>query len=424
MNRTNRRYIVTLAAVAAGILVLGTLLRPGEQSFDDPLPAPSQAELSRLASLSQRRSVDDMAEYFATVAGGLEANVVDVPGLDRSGIVWEDGLVLTTRVEPRFPDAATVTTPSGDVGVVTEVTGPDLPLAALRISPVAGLAPPRRGATRLLSRGEWTIALWWRDRRASFTPAHYFGTAQVRCGGRTVDEVLTNVAWSREMTGGGLFDLDGNLLAVVTPCGERFTAVAADGVAEILRDAQSLEGQLLRHYGLRVESLSVPEQEYFALHAGLLVREVWAGYRADEAGLEPGDVLVAFNTFPAADIEQLWPLVDEATRGIFLLTVDRHGEVVSILLPAAGAAADDEGEPEGAAGLVWQPPATGLTVDSVAADSRAADAGIRAGDRLLRIDGIEIVDADQVRDVLAPDRGTAAFVELERAGRRFGLLLR
>ena len=52
------------------------------------------------------------------------------------------------------------------------------------------------------------------------------------------------------------------------------------------------------------------------------------------------------------------------------------------------------------------------------------DAGIRAGDRLLRIDGVEIVDPDQVRDVLAPDRGTAAFVELERAGRRFGILLR
>ena len=63
-------------------------------------------------------------------------------------------------------------------------------------------------------------------------------------------------------------------------------------------------------------------------------------------------------------------------------------------------------------------------MDTVAADSRAADAGIRAGDRLLRIDGVEIADPDQVRDVLAPDRETDAFVELERAGRRFGILLR
>lgn len=425
MNNTNRRYIVTLAAVAAGILVLGVLLRPGQPSLDDPGPGPSQAELSRLSSLSQRRSVDSMAEYFAAVAGSLEAHVVSLPSLDRSGIVWESGLVLTSRTEPRFPDAATVSTPSGDVGAVAVAAGPDLPLAALRISPVDGLTPPRRELTRPLSRGEWTIASWWRDRRASFMPAHYFGTAPLRCGGLAVDEVLTNVAWTREMTGGGLFDLDRNLIAVITPCEGRFPAVAVDGVAELLRDAQSLEGLLLRGYGLRVGSLDVPEQDYFARHVGLLVREVWLGYRADEAGIEPGDVLVALNALPVADIDQLKVLTDENRRGIFLLTVERHGETISILLPAAAAAIDDdEGETQDAAGLVWNPPPMGVTVETVATDSRAADAGIRGGDRLLRIDGVEITTADDVRGVLAPERMTAAFIELERGGRRFGILLR
>lgn len=424
MNRTNRRYIVTLAAVAAGILVLGVLLRPGEQSLDDPLPAPSQAELSRLASLSQRRSVDEMAEYFATVAGRLEANVVDLPSLDRSGIVWEPGIVLTSRIEPHFPDAATVSTPSGDVGVVTELTGPDLPVAALRISPVAELNPPRRGATRLLSRGEWTLALWWRGRRASFVPAHYFGTAPVRCGALTVDEVLTNVAWTREMTGGGLFDLDGNLIAVVMPCEGHFAAVVVDGVAELLRDADSLQGVLLRRYGIRIGPLTVAEQEYFARHVGLLVREVWTGYPADAGGVEPGDVLVALNAVPITDIDRLEPLVDETRLGRFQLTVERHGDTLNIPLSAAATPAEvDEGAP-GDAGLVWQAPPAGLVVETVAADSRAADAGIRPGDRLLRIDGVEIITADQVRDVLAPERAGAAFVELERGGRRLGLLLR
>ena len=200
MKKTNRRYNVTLAAVAGGILIVGTLLRPGQQALDDPS---TQAELGRLASLSQRRSVDSTAEYFATVAGILEAHVVSLPGLDRSGIVWEPDLVLTSRTEPRFPDAATVTTPDGDVDVAVVAAGLDLPVAALRISPVAGLTPPRREETPQPSRGEWTIALWWRDRQASFTPAHYFGTAPVRCGARTVDEVLTDIAWTRDMAGGG-----------------------------------------------------------------------------------------------------------------------------------------------------------------------------------------------------------------------------
>ena len=421
MNNTNRRYIVTLAAAAAGILVVGTLLRPGQQSLDDPLPGPSQAELSRLASLSQRRSVDSMAEYFATVAGSLEAHVVSLPSLDRSGIVWEPGLVLTSRTEPRFPDAATVTTPVGDVGVAVVAAGLDLPVAALRISPVAGLTPPRRGAPRQRSRGEWTIALWWRDRQASFTPAHYFGTAPVRCGARTVDEVLTNVAWTREMTGGGLFDLDRNLIAVITPCDERFPAVAVDGVAELLRDAQSLEGRLLRRYGIRVGPLTTAEQEYFARRVGLLVREVWTGYRADEAGIEPGDLLLAINALPVTDVDRLELLADEMWDSALTLTVDRLGDIVNVPLPVAG-----EAEETGTVGtgLVWNPPPAGLTVETVAAYSRAADAGIRSGDRLLRIDGIEITDADDVRNVLVPERETAAFLELERDGRRFGLLLR
>ena len=147
MNNTNRRYIVTLAAVAGGILVIGTLLRPGQQALDDPLTGASQAELGRLASLSQRRSVDTMAEYFAAVAGSLEAHVVNLPGLDRSGIVWEADLVLTSRTEPRFPDDAIVTTPDGDVGVAVVAAGVDLPVAALRVSPIVGLTPPRREVT-------------------------------------------------------------------------------------------------------------------------------------------------------------------------------------------------------------------------------------------------------------------------------------
>ena len=256
-----------------------------------------------------------MAEYFATVAGDLEANVVDVPGLDRSGIVWEDGLVLTTRVEPALPrrrDGRHAVRRRGR-GHGSDRTRP----ADCRAAHFAGgradaaAAAARRGCCRAASGpspcGGATAGPASRRRITSARRRSAGGQAW------TVDEVLTNVAWSREMTGGGLFDLDGNLLAVVTPCGERFTAVAADGVAENpARRAVPGGAVCCGTTGCGSNRSPCPSQEYFALHAGLLVREVWAGYRADEAGLEPGDVLVAFNTFPAADIEQCcWPLVDE-----------------------------------------------------------------------------------------------------------------
>ena len=62
MNRTERRYIATLAAAAAGILLVGFWLRPSQPTADKQVPAPSQTELSRLTQITQRRSLDDMTE--------------------------------------------------------------------------------------------------------------------------------------------------------------------------------------------------------------------------------------------------------------------------------------------------------------------------------------------------------------------------
>ena len=76
-----------------------------------------------------------------------------------------------------------------------------------------------------------------------------------------------------------------------------------------------------------------------------------------------------------------------------------------------------------AEGLEWETPTSGLTVDTVAPDSQANAAGISAGDRLLRINGVAVQDADQARDVLSPEREVSVFVELERDGRRWGVLL-
>lgn len=423
MDPIDRRYLVTLAAVAAGILVVGGLLRPGPATTDEPRPGPSQAELGRLARLSQRRSIDAMAEYFAAVADDVEVSVVGLPGLGRSGIVWEPDLVVTGRTERRFPDAAILSTPAGDVGVASVTAGPDLPVAALRMSPVEGLSPPRPRAAAGLGRGEWALAVWRRGRQVHFTPAHFLGAAPVRCGGRLVDELLSSVTWTREMAGGGVFDLDGGLMAVVIPCADRFAAVVVDGIAALLRDGQSIAGRLAARYGLRLEPMTEAEQDYFGRRPRLLVREVWTGRPADAAGVAPGDVLLAVNAAPVTDVAQLEPIAGAAANVAFVLTVDRGGDVVNVPMPAASAAADSPASRPAAAGLVWAPPPAGLAVDAVAPGSRAAAAGIRPGDRLLRIDGAEVADADEARGLLSSERAAPAFVELERAGRRLGLLL-
>lgn len=364
-----------------------------------------------------------MTEYFSTVANDVESSVVNFPSLNRSGLMWEVGLVLTARTELRFPAAATLSTPEGNVGVMTVAGGPHLPIAALRTSPASGLRPPRRQPVTRLNPGSWTLALWRRDRDLSFAPAHFLGTAPVRCGERIVDELVSNVTWTAEMAGGGVFDLDENLVALIVPCAERFVAVTTDGIADLLREAQSLEGRLVGRFGLGLEPLTDAEQRFFGRSDGLLVREVWTESLSDFAGLIPGDILVSIDGTPVTSMDQLETIAAITEVESFDLTVLRVGETTDIHLATNDPVIEGPAVPPTAEGLVWELPATGLLVEQVTPGSRVDDAGIRGGDRLLRIDGAEIGDADQLRAALSSERQGPVFVEAQRHNRRWGVLL-
>ena len=424
MQAVDRRYAITLAVTAAAILLIGSWLRPDEQLVE-PIQGPSQADVSRLTLLSQRRSLDNITEYFGGVAAGVEAGVVSLRLLDRSGLVWEPGLVVTTRLEPRFPAATTLTTPAGDIGVVTTVGGPHLPLAGVQTPETAGLAPPARRRPVSLEAGEWTLLLWRRGDTLVRAPATYLGTTRERCGDAIVDEVATSVALTDGMAGGGLFDLEGNLLAAVLSCGNRLAAVTADRVDTLLRQGRTIQGRILHRYGLRLEEMTAEEQAHFGSTPGLIVREVWSGYLAEAAGLTPGDRLFAINAELVAMLDQLEPFTEPAGIIAFDLAIRRGEEIIRTTLPADPATIEGTISGEATAGMIWEPPPlSGHRIDDVVANSVAERAGLRPGDRLLRIDGHAPADLEEVRATLSPERLVPAFVELQRHGRRWGVLLR
>lgn len=424
MNRTEHRYIATLAAVAGGILIVGYWLRPTQPTTDVQVPAPSQTELSRLTQITQRRSLDDMTEYFSTVADDIRASVVGFPGLDLSGVMWESGVALTARTDPRFPLATTVSTPGGDVGVASDVLGPQIPIATVQMSDIQGLAPPRRRLAAGPSPGAWILAVWRRERMVNFVPAFFLDTAIIQCGDQTVGELRSNVAWSRAMAGGGLFDLDSSLIGVILPCGDRYAAVAVESIDTMLQHGRSAVGRALGRYGVRFESLTEDEQQHFGRAEGVIIREVWTGYPADEAGLKPGDILIAINAEPIGALEQLDPLGDAVNFDTFDVAVLRGDQIVPVVLATDTSPLATPDEFEGLPGIVWEPAPVGHLVDAIVPDSPADVAGIRAGDRLVRIDSQEPVDLAQAVETLAPGREESVFLEIDRAGRRWGVLLK
>ena len=152
MNRSKRRYIATLAFVAAAILLVGYWLRSNQPTNDEQVQAPSQTELSRLTRITQRRSLDDITDYFRTVADEVQTSVVALPGLERRrphlGARRRVDRAARTAISAKPRHSQHLTAIS-----VWPAWWPDrrIPLATVRMSDIQGLASRDKGQ-RLVSR--------------------------------------------------------------------------------------------------------------------------------------------------------------------------------------------------------------------------------------------------------------------------------
>jgi S1-C subfamily serine protease len=417
--RQNPRYIAGLALAAAAILVVGFLLKPRKPQ-SEAQPTLSQTEMQRLARLAQRRSLDTMTDHFAAVVADLASRVVQVGAGTGSGILWESDLVVTAGGGVPAPESTVVMTPAGHLLTATRlVAGPQLPLVAYQFP--GETRPPRTGMmnTDVLEPAEWVLAVWHQEGDLGFCPGHYTETRRTRCGELMVEEVRTSLDLSSEMAGGGLFDLDGALMAVILPCGGGYAALSPSSVSRLIRLGRSLEGRILAHHGMRTAPLTEAVRRHFGLQEGALVTEVWKGRPAARAGLRPGDVIVGLGEHPVATPRDLEPLLLPAELGASVLRVRRGQRTVEIDLPPGSVST---ARPEGDAhGVLLDSTAPGFVVGSVSSGSPAEEAGLRPGDRILRVDDRQPRSAAELRRLL--ERSRSMFVELERGGRQLGLLL-
>ena len=415
----NAKYIFTLAAVSVLILLLGSLVRPRPRSADQPQP--SETDLARLTRLTERRSLDTRAGYFAQLADDVATSVVRMPDAGASGVVWTTGTIATARFEPRFPTATLVRMLDRDVRASGAVWAPHLPVAGVQVPDVAQLVPAHRAVAP--RSGDWLVAVWRTDQGRVFAPANFLDVAPVSCDELPSRETLSTLVFTRSMAGGGLFDINGNLMGLILPCGERYAAVVPEQVDAMLSEAESFGSRLLARYGLAVGPMTDDETEYFKGAAGVIVREVWVGFSGEVAGLRPGDIIVALNGAVVASADDLRPVVAQTEREPPVLSVQRDTARLEITIRADADTTARETDRQTTAGLMWESPQKGYRIDAVLPGSRAATAGIRPGDRLLRIGRTELRSLDQMRRLLATGR-TAAFVEIERDGRRRGTLLK
>lgn len=416
----NPRYVALLALAAAGILAVGSLLKPAKPS-PQGVPAPSQTEIRRLQRLSQRNALETMASYFASVAADVGPGLLRLERFPLTAIVWSPELVVTAALGEPASEPMPLLETSGDrLASVPAATGPHLPLAAFALPSGTSLAPTRRAEADPAT-GDWIVAVWRDGDGHAFVPGHYEGLRNARCDALPTEEVATSLVLSARMAGGGIFDMDGLLLGVVAPCGDGWAVLSRASIAQNLALGASFEGQLLGRYGFAAGALDADLRAHLGAESGVLVREVWRGYPAAEV-LRPGDVIRRLEGEPVVGPGDLQPLLQPGDHPRFLLEVRRSRATTRVSLPARV-----DPRPSSSplpSGLLLEPPPGGYRIAVVHPGTPAAVAGIEPGDRLLRVDSVAVRDAPQATRLLSRRGGQPVFVEVERGARRWGALLR
>ncbi|MDX1434571.1 MAG: DegQ family serine endoprotease, partial [Gammaproteobacteria bacterium] len=305
---------------------------------------------------------------------------------------------------------------------------PKTDLALLKIETDEELPYVRFAESNDAKVGDWVVAVG--------NPFGLGGTATagiISARGRDIrsgpydDYLQIDAPINQGNSGGPLFDTKGRVIgvntAIFSPSGGNVGigfAIPADLAEPVLAELKS-SGRVDRGWlGVHIQGMDESLAESLGLEEtkGALVSQVNPDSPAEQAGLQPGDVILDFAGKPVADVRSL-PRIVAATDAGEKVKVHvwrdgkRHDLEVTVgqmpggeQLASAGKAQKGETSklgltlsalsPEARARLDLAENETGVLIVDVAKDSPAAKGGLRPGDVIKRVGRKEV---DSVRDV-------------------------
>ena len=397
---------------------------------------------------SQPSQMDQLPEMFRRFfdefgggpggPGGAPAPRSEVESLGSGFIISSDGYVLTNyhvvgeadeivvRLQDRRElDAELIgSDPQSDLALI-KVDASDLPVVDI-------------GSSDDLQVGEWVLAIG-----APFGFDSSVTAGIVSAKGRSlptdnyVPFIQTDVAINPGNSGGPLFNLNGQVVGINSQIVSRSGgymglsfAIPID-LAMDVADQLKETGEVSRGWlGVLIQEVDRDLAESFGLDKpmGALVAQVQSGSPAAEAGLRPGDVIIAFNGREIQRSAQLPKWVGALKAGTEAeMTVVRDGDEKTLEVtvgelpdnPQAGMAGQpdqDQGESDklglevraaSAAELARVKADHGVVITGVQ-DGPAARAGLSSGDLLVSLNGKPVDSLDAYREIAAdlPDEGT------------------
>ena len=368
----------------------------------------------------------------------------DAASLGSGFIISSDGYVLTNRHVIEGADVIIVRLYDRRELEATVVGKDELSDIALLKLDATDLPVVRLGTSVDLKVGEWVLAIG-----SPFGFDHSVTSGIVSAKGRSLPDenyvpfIQTDVAINPGNSGGPLFDLDGKVVGINAQIYSRtggfmgLSFAIPIEVAINVADQLKASGKVTRGWlGVVIQEVTRELAESFGMERarGALVARVLPGSPAEGAGLQVGDVIVAYDGQPVHSSRELPPMV--GTTGVgqtARVEVIRNGQPRTVavtigsldeLQNIASATQPRDDTTRSALGLVVEEltpelretldlPEGGVLVKRVT-EGPAADAGIRSGDAIVQLDNQPVTglgDFDELVKNLDGKRSVAVLVQ-------------
>ncbi|MEM7425161.1 MAG: Do family serine endopeptidase [Pseudomonadota bacterium] len=426
-------------------------------------PAVVSVKVEGKARLSSFRSQDDrmfrgfprgygLEEFFRQYGerfGGQEFKAPrrKMASAGSGFVISADGFIVTNNHVIEGGNTITVTFANGDVHEA-ELVGSDdkTDLALLKVKAKDKTFPFVKFSDDKVRVGDWVVAVG-----NPFGLGGTVTTGVVSAKGRNIgsgpyDQYLQiDAAINKGNSGGPAFNLNGEVIgvntAIFSPSGGSVGigfAIPASLAEEVIADLKD-DGNVTRGWlGVVIQPITKDIADSLGLDGtdGVIVADVQSGSPADKAGLRSGDTILTLDGKVVQSPRDLARKVAGIKPGtaseLELIRDDRRiSKTVKIgeLQKKKAAAAVRSERPGGrtaltSLGLSLVPAEDeGVRISEIDPDGPAADRGLRRGDRILEVAGIEVADPDDVVNAIerANRKGRRSVLMLVRSrdGQRF-----
>lgn len=361
-------------------------------------------------------------------------------------IISEDGYILTNHhvvdgadkievrlSDRRFYEAEVVGSDKGSDVALIKIDADKLPIVKI-------------GKSNDLQVGEWVLAIG-----SPFGFDHSVTAGIVSAKGRNLPSenyvpfIQTDVAINPGNSGGPLFNMDGEVVGINSQIYSRtggFMGLSfaipielAMSVADQIRETGSVSRGYL---GVLIQDVDRDLAESFGLEQprGALVSQVLAGTPAEQAGLQPGDIIVSFNGREIRSSSELPPIVGTSrVEEDANIEIIRNGNLKKLKirvaqLPKESTASSEAPRPQATPDVIEE---LGLSITDMTPVSRKRSglreggalvtrvapgagqrAGFQRGDVVKMFNRQTVQGADHLRDLIdeASDKSTVAVLVL------------